>query len=64
MLDFVPLARARWEMTDVNAQVERIGKALELLFPDTRAVAATAAGIGRDEQFAGPRVNPWANPSE
>jgi len=43
MLDLVPLARARWEMTNSNAQAKLISQPLQLAFPQADPITVTAA---------------------
>src|SRR6266850_4986992 len=46
MLDLVPLARAGWEVTHGDAQVERVGQVLQLGLPRPRPIAVAAARVG------------------
>src|SRR5208282_5974903 len=51
VLDLVPLAGAWWEVTDMKLQSGLISQSLQFDLPQSRAVAVTAAAIGRDEQL-------------
>ena len=48
VFNLVPLARARREMRDMDAQAEVVGQLLQGGLPPARAIAVAAAGIGRD----------------
>ena len=50
MLDLVPLAGSRWQVTYVYGQAGLIGESLEFPFPQTQAHAITASAVNRDEQ--------------
>ena len=54
MLDLVPLARARREVTHRDAQLEVVGQPLQFGFPGARAIAVAAASIGGDQQVVAP----------
>ena len=56
MLDLVPLARARWEVTHGDAQCEGVSQALQFGLPRPRAIAIAAASIGSDQQVRGHRI--------
>jgi hypothetical protein len=47
MLDFVPLARARWEVTHRDGQSGPIGELLQFPLPETDARPIAAAGVVR-----------------
>src|SRR5215210_3256947 len=49
MLDLVPLARARREVTHRYGEPRPIGELLELPLPQAQPHAVTAAGIGGDD---------------
>ena len=48
MLDLVPLARARWEVRDVDAQARSLARRCSAVFQPARAIAVAAASIGGD----------------
>ena len=56
MLDLVPLAGARWEMTYVNREPQVRRQILQRHLPQSTAAAVAASSIGGDQQFAGPRI--------
>src|SRR5260370_1073921 len=64
MLDLVPLAGPRWEMTDLDLQPGLIAQPLQLDFPQAAAAAVTAPAVGRDQQprRAGGSPPPQARP--
>ena len=53
VLDLVPLARARWEMRDVDGEAQVVGQALQGGLPAARPIAIAATGIGGDVQRLG-----------
>src|SRR5438046_2068206 len=56
MLNLIPLAGPRREVADVYRHPGLVGPFLERTLPQPGPVAVAAAGIGRDQQLAGPRV--------
>src|SRR3989304_2456754 len=56
MLDLVPLAGARREMTDRNHQSRLLGQLLELPFPEAETGTVAATTIGGDEERRGAGV--------
>src|SRR3954451_22406501 len=56
MLDLVPLARPRREVTDRQPQAERIGQRLQRHLPQPRPTAVRPAGVRQDQELLGPRV--------
>src|SRR5215510_4631146 len=52
MVNFVPFTRAGRKMADRDIQSARVGKPLQLAFPQPHAVTMTPATIGADEQRA------------
>ena len=50
MLDLVPLAGSRREMTDGNRDLQFIGQVLDLGFPQTQPGSIAAPSIGRNEK--------------
>ena len=50
VLDFVPLAGARWQVADHNVEAELIGQFLQFAFPQPDPRAVAAAAIGGDQQ--------------
>ena len=57
VLNLVPLARARGQMADTDAQTARIGETLQFPLPQPRAGAVTAAAVGGDQQLLGLRIH-------
>src|SRR6266403_2316087 len=55
MLDLVPLAGARWKMTNLQLQFQAVRQALQCHFPQTATVTIATATVRRDHQFPGPR---------
>src|SRR5689334_10909386 len=55
MLDFVPLARARWKMANLQLQVQVVRQFLQRHLPQTAPAAIAAATVRRDHQFVGTR---------
>src|SRR5689334_16921803 len=53
MLNFVPLARPRWQVANRNGEFELVGEFLQLQFPETYTVAVTPAAISSDQQSLG-----------
>jgi hypothetical protein len=53
MLDLIPLARARRQVTDRDRQARIVGKALQFGFPQPGARAVAAPAIGDDQQLLG-----------
>src|SRR4051812_27415576 len=53
VLDLVPLARARREVSDCDADAGLVGKALEGHLPSSRACGIAVATIGRDHHVGG-----------
>ena len=45
VLDFGPLARARWEMRDVDAQAQVVGQPLQRSLPAARPIPVAAAAV-------------------
>lgn len=64
MFDLVLLARAGWEMTDMDRQVCCISEFLKFDFPQSRPVAVRAAAISSDQEFACLRIplSPHSHP--
>ena len=62
MLDLVPLAGPRREVTDAYAEVALIGELLEFQFPGPCPVAVAASGVGGDEQGRRVRVGSPTHP--
>src|SRR5215471_19543796 len=58
MLDLVPLARARRKMTHLHAQAGLIHKLLQFEFPESQPPSIAAAGIRRNEDGPGLRIEP------
>jgi len=56
MLDLVPLAGARRQMTDVNRQAGRVRESLQLPLPQTQARSVAPAAVRRDQQRPRPGV--------
>src|SRR5262249_9053526 len=56
MLDLVPLARARREMTHLNFQPCLVAERLQFNFPKAIAATIAATAVGRDQQALGLRV--------
>ena len=56
VLDLVPLARARREVRDVDAEAQVVGQALQRGLPAARPIAVAAAGVGGDVERVGRRV--------
>ena len=56
VLDLIPLARARWEVTYANGKVSLIGELLQLQLPEPEPVAVAAATVRGDQQASGPGV--------
>jgi len=56
MLDLVPLAGARREMTHMNGEAQVRRQLLQRHLPQATAAAVTAAPISGDQKFAGPRI--------
>jgi len=52
VLDFVPLARPRREVADMDRHAELVGDSLELVLPHVRPIAVAAARIGGDEDLS------------
>src|SRR5829696_10165967 len=50
VLDLVPLARARWEVRDVDGDAQVVGQTLQGGLPAARPIPVAAAGIGGDVQ--------------
>lgn len=50
MFDLVPLARARWIVTDLDDHSRLIGQALQLIFPKTISMAVASATVGGDQK--------------
>jgi hypothetical protein len=57
VLDLVPLARARGQVADTDAQTAVIGEALQFPLPQPSAGAVAAATVGGDQQFLGLRIH-------
>src|SRR5438105_3237977 len=55
MLDLVPLAGARWKMTNLQPQFQPVRQVLQCHFPQTASVTVAATTVRRDHQFPGPR---------
>ena len=53
MLDLIPLARARWQMTDRDRQARVVSKALKFGFPKPGARPIAASSIGDDQNLLG-----------
>src|SRR5271163_1215497 len=53
MFDLVPLAGAWREVTDAYAQPSRVGEALQLHAPQSRAGRVAPAAVGGDQQIGG-----------
>ena len=53
MLNFVPLAGARWEMADHDGEVQFVGQSLEFPFPQTQAGAIASTRVCRNQQPSG-----------
>ena len=60
VLDLVPLAGPRWEMTDRDGQACFIREGLQLQFPQAQPPAVTAAGIRGIRSCRGLRIQPVA----
>ena len=56
MLDPVPLAGARRQMTDRDGNAEFVGQVLQLALPKANADTVAAATIGGDQKFCRVRV--------
>lgn len=56
VLDLVPLTRAGREMVDGDRQGRVVGEPLELELPQAQAPAIAAAGVGRDQELRGVRI--------
>ena len=52
VLNLVPLAGARREMADVDAQTRLIGELLQSVLPGACTIPVATARIGSDEQVA------------
>src|SRR6516165_10446184 len=63
VLDLVPLARPRREVTDGNPQTRLIGQTLQTDLPEPIAAAVAPPGIGRDQQLLGLRVDRTPHPN-
>lgn len=53
MFDLVPLAGARRKVTHENGQLKFIRQALQLAFPEAKALPIAAAAIGRNKKTLG-----------
>ena len=53
VLDLVPLAGARWKVTDRDVDSDLVGQVLQLALPQPRARAIAAAAISGDEMASG-----------
>jgi hypothetical protein len=56
VLDLVPVAGARREVTDLDREPGVVGKALQLGLPQAKAVSVRAAAVGGDRQRGALRV--------
>jgi hypothetical protein len=54
MLDLVPLARPRWEVTDGERETGLVSEVLQFELPQPDAVAVAAAAVGGDEELSYP----------
>src|SRR5512144_439220 len=61
MLDLIPLARARRQVTDRDRQARIVGKALQFGFPQPGARPIATSAIGDDQQFPDRWVAPLAH---
>jgi len=57
VLDLVPLAGARGQMADTDAQATLIGEALQCPLPQPRAGTIAATTVSRDQQLRGLRIH-------
>src|SRR4051812_21031056 len=55
VVDLVPLARAGWEVRDMDTEAQVVGQALQRGLPAARPIAVAAAGVGGDVE----RVGHW-----
>src|SRR5258708_17531421 len=55
MLDLIPLAGARREMTHAQFQPHCVGQLLQGYLPKSGSTTVAATAVGGDEQFSGPR---------
>ena len=56
MLDLVPLARPRRQVTDMDAEPRLIGELLQLHFPGAGAIAIAPARVRGDKEVSGLRI--------
>jgi len=56
VLNLVPLARARGQVADTDAQAALIGEVLQFPLPQPRAGAVAPAAVSGDQQFRGLRI--------
>ena len=62
MLDLIPLAGARWEVANRDAQPDLVGQSLQLHLPEAATAPVGATAVGRDQQLLRLRVDPAAHP--
>ena len=60
MLDLIPLARPRWEMTDRDGQACFIREGLQLQLPQTQPPAVAPPAVGGNQDLGGRRIEPFA----
>src|SRR5450631_1759548 len=53
VLDFVPLARAGWQVANRDGELELVCQLLKLDFPETHTIPVAAATVSRDHQTFG-----------
>jgi hypothetical protein len=57
MLDLVPLAGARWKMTNPNRESQLVGERLQFLLPQAHPRAVATHTVCGDGQFTGPGIH-------
>lgn len=61
MLDLVPFARSRWEMSDRNRESRLVGQLLQFKLPGPYARSVASAAVGGDQERGRPGIGGFSH---